>query len=324
MRGRWTRQSAYFLPAISWLSIATGLALGQTGPPRLLAPGVLRVISSNAQIAESFTGPEKMVELTEHKIIDWMPHFAPQTQTVYDKAQRIILRREIWNLEFAFKPLRVMTIEVPQPSGKMQRKVVWYMVYRIRYLGSNISASKQPDGTYLPFVSEHKDGRYFLPQFLLTTHELKKTYMDQPIPIALDPISLRERPDGPLHDSVTIASKPIPLNRDSDSAGVWGVAMWQDVDPRIDFLTVDIKGLTNAYIPSDPAGEFQDGDKPGKGRQLQSKTLRLHFWKPGDTTDEPEDVVRFGVPVDEDPLLQQEILTIYGVKTRVDYEWVYR
>ncbi len=292
--------------------------------PRKLALGVLRVIQPEIQVTETFTGPDKLVELATQRQLDWTPHFAAKTRALYRRAQEVTLRREVWAFEFAFKPLRVVMVDIPQPSGRMQRKPVWYMVYRVRYRGGNLAPQKQEDGTVAPVVTEHPQGRIFFPQFLLTAHELKETYFDQVIPAAMEVITKREKPDGPLHDSVTIASKPIPLTREEDAPGVWGVAMWQDVDPRIDFLSIDVKGLTNAYRPVDPPGAYKPGDPAGTGRQLLSKTLRLYFWKPGDSVEETEDEVHFGIPVEEDPDRQADLLRVYGVQRRVDYEWVYR
>ena len=34
--------------------------------------------------------------------------------------------------------MRMVYVDIPQPNGKMQRKLVWYMVYRVRNLGGHI------------------------------------------------------------------------------------------------------------------------------------------------------------------------------------------
>lgn len=291
---------------------------------RQLAPGVLHTIPGEPQVDETRTGPMTSVEITARKELDWKPPFTSKSRTVFERAQRVTLRRSIWNFEFAFKPLRLMQVDVPQASGKMQRKTVWYLVYRVRYLGGEIAPKPGPDGSATPLVAENPEGRYFFPQFLLTAHEVHKTYFDQVIPAAIQPIAEREKPDGPLHDSVTISQQPVPLSKGRLSEGVWGVATWVDIDPRIDFLSLDIKGLTNAYQAVDPPGAYKAGDPPGTGRQLLSKTLRLHFWKPGDTVTEEEDEIRFGIPVEEDPARQQAVLKAYGARRRLDYEWIYR
>jgi len=63
---------------------------------------------------------------------------------------------------------------------------------------------------------------------------------------------------------------------------------------------------------------------PGPGRDILSKTLQLNFWRPGDTVNEVEDEVRYGVPYDATAQRQSEILRAFGLQERVDYLWVYR
>ena len=66
------------------------------------------------------------------------PHYDPRTRTLVQMAKEVILRREIYCLEFSFKPLRHIYVDIPRPDGKMQRKLVWYMVYRVRYRGGEL------------------------------------------------------------------------------------------------------------------------------------------------------------------------------------------
>jgi hypothetical protein len=87
---------------------------------------------------------------------------------------------------------------------------------------------------------------------------------------------------------------------------LWGVATWEDIDPRILRLSVYVSGLTNAYRWKDTPGEYKAGDPIGKGRQLFKKTLKLNFWRPGDEYFEHEEAIRYGIP------------------GHPDYEWVYR
>ena len=48
----------------------------------------------------------------------------------FDWAKDVTFRHDVWVLRFRFKPMRMMWVDVPQPSGFMQRKLIWYMVYR--------------------------------------------------------------------------------------------------------------------------------------------------------------------------------------------------
>jgi hypothetical protein len=259
--------------------------------------------------------------------LDWQPHFQPKSRTAFDRAQYVILRRPIWNLEFAFKPMRTIEVDVPQPSGRMQKKIIWYMVYRVRYLGNDLAPDPVKDEwgheTFTVRDTSH-EGRYFFPQFLLEGHDLSKTYLDRIIPAAKEPIAQREVRGQPLLNSVEISREVIPLSTPDNPQDVWGFATWEDIDPRVDYFSVDIKGLTNAYKPVDLPDAFKPGDPPGTGRDILSKALRLNFWRPGDAEHELEDRILYGVPYDADTARQTEILRAYGQTERLDHLWVYR
>ena len=98
----------------------------------------------------------------------------------------------------------------------------------------------------------------------------------------MEPIQQRELPRGELLNSVEMAKQDLHVEAGRTQRGVWGVAMWEDVDPQIDFFSVYVGGLTNAYQWTDPPGAFKLGDRPGKGRKFTRKTLQLNFWRPGD------------------------------------------
>lgn len=313
---------------MSLLSIGFAQQVEPQSPQRTLAPGVLKVVPPDPHYRETLTGPAAMVEIVQGMPgLAGTPNFAPITRTVYDRAKRITLRREIWNLEFAFKPLRMVEVDIPQPSGKMQRKLVWYMVYRVVYRGNDLQPTAVEDEfqqkTYRADEIA-RDGRFFIPSALLVGNDFKKAYPDRLIPAAKKVIANRERVSGKLYNSVEISSVKIPLSTDRADQAVWGFFTWEDVDPRIDYLSLFIGGLTNAYIPSDPPEVFKEGDAPGTGRNFLSKQLRLNFWRPGDSIDEHEGEIKFGVPIDNDPAKQAQILDAFGLKERVDFEWVYR
>jgi hypothetical protein len=105
---------------------------------------------------------------------------------------------------------------------------------------------------------------------------------------------------------VEIGTKPIPVSTEREDRSVWGVATWEDLDPRIDFFSVSVQGLTNAYKWIDPPGAYSAGDAPGTGRVLLQRTLVLNFWRPGDEYNEADRTVHYGIP------------------GKVDYSWVYR
>ncbi len=196
-------------------------------------------------------------------------------------AQGVVYTSPKWQLDFWFKPVRIIEVDVPTPEGKFVRKHIWYMVYRVR------NTAKYPVR--------------FVPWFVLHTEDLKRYYPDRLVPVAMEPIMRRERPPRVLLDTVEMASIEIPPARPGRDDSIWGVACWEDVDPRTDYFSVYVQGLNNIFrreAVSNPQGK--------KRWKLFRKTLRLYFWRPGDATDPNDWEIRFGRP------------------GHIAYEWVYR
>jgi hypothetical protein len=295
------------------------------GAPRALAPGVLKVIPPSSEPGETSSDPAPLIEITKGMPdLNGDPHYLPKSETVYAKAQSVILRRNVWGLEFAFKPLRMIYVDVPQPSGKLERKPIWYLVYRIRNAGRHLQPKPEEDkfGHTVYNTGAVNFSRHFFPMFSLKSHEFDKEYLDRVIPTAIPLIQQREDPNTTLYSTVEISQVKIPVDGGPDDHGVWGVATWEDIDPRIDFFSIYVQGLTNAYqYADDPA--WKAGDPPGEGRTYHWKTLQLNFWRPGDLVEPSEDEVRYGLPSVEAEERRQ-ILALYGQETWVDYRWIYR
>jgi len=357
------------LKAVCGLALTAAVCLGLPAlaiaqqQSRQFAAGVLTTIPPAPEAEEMFSGPRPLVEVPlAIKDLKYEPKLSSVSTTVYERAQSATLRRTIWNLEFSFKPMRMVYVDVPQASGRMQRQLVWYIVYRVRNLGHHmkpkgmitpevIAEDKNPNEDVLALVEpavpdpkalyeQFKDytnevevfGRKttdlrFFPHFVLHSTEYKKEYLDRVIPAALAPIQQREfpgRPDQKLYNSLTISEVPIGISDERTDNSVWGVVTWTDVDPRIDYYIVYVQGLTNAYHFDDPKGAYKPGEPPGTGRQFTKKTLQLNFWRPGDTIDPHEEEIRYGCRLDSDPAEQDKILKEYGVDKPVDHVWVYR
>ena len=295
--------------------------------PRTLAPGVITIVAPEREETETFSGPRELVEIV-HGIpsLKWKPNLSPQSETLLEQARETIFRRNVWHLEFSFKPLRMISVDLPQPSGKMQRKLIWYMVYKVKNTGSHFAPAAQPDKWgHETYGTQQLDfSTRFFPHFVLEAHEYKKAYLDRVIPLAAKAIQQREDPAIRLHNSVEIGKVSIPVSESGVDRSVWGVATWEDVDPKTDYFSVYIKGLTNAYRFEDPEGAFNQGDPPTTGRTFTFKTLQLNFWRPGDDLHEHEDEIRFGLPVLGDKKLEKEMLDKYRLEKRVDHRWIYR
>jgi hypothetical protein len=215
-----------------------------------------------------------------------------------DFAKGVPFRRDVWALEFKFKLVRMINVDLPQSSGYMQRKQLWYLVYTVTNRGKTMHPVRAEDGTYrVEYVDKPI---HFVPAFLLQSIQLDKWYPDRVIPVAMGPIRMREDPNRVLHNTVEMV-RDIQVGET-----VWGVATWEDIDPRTDRFSIYVSGLTNAYQWSDDPGKFKPGSPLGTGRHLLRKTLKLNFWRPGDAIDVKEKQIRFGIPGE------------------LDYEWVYR
>lgn len=313
-------------------------------PPkaRVFAPGVITVIPREHEISETFAGPQPYLEIVKgSNAKDWTPNYSPKTETLLEKAQTVTFRRSIWHLEFAFKPLRRVYVDIPHPSGKMQRKLIWYMVYRVKNTGKDwkpvdkdLDLEREAREEYKPRVVDVERGDSnalrFFPQFVFRgsvqegQNYVTKEYLDRIIPAAMETIAERERVGVQLHNTVEISTIPIELSTEKVDRSVWGVVTWEDIDPRIDYFSLFIQGLTNAYKFKDYPDRFQPTSAPTSARRFAYKTLQMNFWRAGDSILEHEEEIRYGARLDPDPVKQAQILAQYGIAKPLDYLWLYR
>ncbi len=279
----------------------------RNSPYRKLAPHVMKSIDSARSYGESFS---------RHDVVELLA-FDPK----FDWAKDITFRHEVWALKFSFKPMRMIPVDVPQASGWMRRKLIWYMVYSVTNPGEVLVPVEDADLPYKTFeqkktyrVKQVDRPIRFIPEFLLEGREsvsegdgFSKVYRDRVIPVAIGilkaigPIWRREDPNRRFYTTVEMSDREIQVGET-----LWGIATWEDLDPKIDRFSVYVQGLTNAYRWRDAPGEYKRGDRLGKGRRRFQKTLKLNFWRPGDEYAEDETEIRYGFPGE------------------VDYEWVYR
>ncbi|MCC9599124.1 hypothetical protein LOC67_01030 [Stieleria sp. JC731] len=290
------------------------------------APGVVTVIPGDASPSETFDGPLALQRFIQsHPELEWdptkfengRPHFDPRSRTLIEMAKQVVLRREIYCLEFAFKPLRQIYVDVPLAGGQTQRKLIWYMVYRVRYTGKDLRPAADEIGgakMYSRIENVSYESRRFFPLATLKDQVSGREYLDRLIPSAKPVIAARERITAPLYNSVEVFNQRIPLTQDEDSPGVWGVLTWMDVAPDIDFLSLYVSGLTNAFE--------QDGE--GKDAPYRRKMLQLNFFRPGDAMNQTADSIRFGMPPYSNEQEHAYILDKYNVEELRNYRWVFR
>jgi len=315
-----TRALCLFALVIGLQTNSNTQAQEATSAPNF-APGVLTTIAPEVKRADLIQVHD-MIEIRADAKLDRTPNSDTKSRTLFEMAKDVRFRHDVWSLELSFKQLRMLHVDIPQPTGKMQRKLIWYLVYRVRNTGAGLAPEPQDDGTYTS-VEKSTDNIRFIPQFVLTSQDfdqagerVRKSYLDRVIPAAVQAIQRRELPGGELLNSVQMSEHLLTIEDGRTEKGLWGVATWEDVDPQIDFFSVYVGGLNNAYLWHDSPENFKLGDPPGKGRKFQRKLLQLNFWRPGDTLSENEREIRYGVA----PGAAEN----YGTGEGVAYRWVYR
>ena len=293
------------------------LAEAQTPDKRPLAPGVLKVIVPTIDDRDSHSVPMPLPELNANQ---FQGNYVPQAETLYGSTRDIVFFRDVWAYEFSFLPLRQLKVEVPVSKDRVETKTVWYLVYRIRNVGKNTSYEKIVDEKFRLTQHEIRHDQEtidpttlpnrFYPVFTLdgwvedqaNRRYNRVNYVDSVLPYVVDAIQLEEDKGTNLLDSVEISRIEIPRARGKNDNGVWGVAVWEGVDPRIDYVSVKVEGVTNAFrILTSP-----DGSKSFKHRVLQ-----LNFWRPGDRFRESNDRIIYGIPLVDNADEQIEICRRY-------------
>ena len=244
-------------------------------------------------------------ELAQGRGGAWDPSHAPSHETLIGLASDRQFLRDVWCLEFAYRPPRTIEVDVPGENLEIQKERVWYLLYRVRNIAvdENADVASELGGSTRQVVFEKdEEGNddltrpttkfvnqsiHFEPHFVFETHEAlsrdeglleHQDHLDRLVSSAIVPISRREKihPDM-LHDSVSISERPIQPGEER-----WGVAIWQDIDPRIDFFTVFIYGLTNSIRWRHDAEFETDLEHAPEYERRELECLRLDFYHPGD------------------------------------------
>ncbi len=234
-------------------------AMGQDAPP----PAEVPVPAQAPAASEDFPPPKEIPTVSLGPTLKTHPirRTAKGFQNLVDNKLRFneqwidasVLPRDkkgIWVLDFAYRPLRLVTIE-----DSKGRRDVHYMYYQI------INRTGEP--------------RMFVPQFTLVT-DTGKRYEDTVLPKAVDQIKLREDPTiTKLYGAVDIMGMVGQSNKQGVEDAVFGVAIWEGVDPHADKLTVYVRGLSDGYRTDPGASE---ADKP----VTRYKALKIDFIRRGD------------------------------------------
>jgi len=280
-----------------------------------LDPRAIVKIPVNLNPRDSFSLPQKLPGL---EAPEYDPVYLSDKETLRWMGKGVVFYRDIYEFEFSFVGgLRQAVVAVPDLStGETANKNVWYLIYRIRDRGNTITydkVKKNPEFEHLlseirydrPIPSESK---IFQPRFYLKGSVYDATqgeyvrveYADQISPMVLRQIQRLHDPGLNLLDTYQMSQIPIPLAPTDADGGVWGVAIFKDVDPRIDFVSLQVDGLSNAFrINAEP------------GSPNIRKVLQLNFWRPGGIINDDRDPINYGIPLVDDPQEQIRIAERY-------------
>jgi len=175
-------------------------------------------------------------------------------------------KQGIWVLNFAFKPMRMRTVEIP---GK-GRKQIHYLYYRV------VNRTGQP--------------REFVPQFTVIT-DTNKRFEESVIPKAVPLIQNREDPTIKVLGAVDVAGVLPPSTKQTVDDAVFGVALWEGIDPNADRMSIYVRGLSDGYQDVSSA----DGGKP----VTKYKTLRIDLIRRGDARNLNEKEITLAEPAYE-------------------------
>ena len=285
-----------------------GTAQGQA---KRLAPGVLKVIPAEPDVRDSYSLPTVLPGLS---VNSFDVNFVSDRDTLHGQTQNVVFFRDVWQYEFAFLGLRQLCYKQNNEFG---HRNIWYLVYRVRNTGANLTyeeVKEDPRFTHLKSELKRNEDNYsrtekFVPRFTLKgwvqkdigVHE-EVAYRDKISPRVLRKIQGVEDSRQRLLDTVEMMRTQLPVTKSANGAGAWGVAIWENVDPSIDHVSVDVNGVTNAFrLDRDTEGNIT----------FRRKTLQLNFWRPGDGIAQHDDRIRYGIPLVDDFSRQIQICKRY-------------
>jgi len=157
-------------------------------------------------------------------------------------------KQGIWVLDFAYKPLRIKTVDIP---GKGRRQI-YYLYYKV--------------------VNRTGAPRKFAPRFIMVNDKDEK-FEANVVPQAIPAIQVREDPSIPVLGGVNIMGLLPPSTKPDVDEAVYGVATWEKWDHKADRFSIYVQGLSDGYkeIPSPSDG------KPS----VKYKALKLDFIRRG-------------------------------------------
>ena len=285
------------------------------GEPRAFAAGVLQVIPTELEPRDTYSLPMPAIDINA---AEWTPNLYPIDDTLIGKTRQVTMYRDpVWELELSFLPLRQERIKLPSADGGLKNRDVWYLVVRVRNKGAAMTYKdvRQPDTDHVRRELQYDKpvdpaSIDFNPRFVLrgwVEDERARTYKRVEYPAIIDPVALSqiqeiEDPNQKLLDIHQLSEAKIPVAKNDADPGVWAVVIWEDINPDIDFVSVQVEGLSNARRLKDP-----------EKRTSLAKTLQLNFWRPGDAVQQQRDKLTYGIPLVDEAQDQIRIAKFYDL-----------
>jgi hypothetical protein len=184
----------------------------------------------------------------------------------YQMVNAALLPRDkqgIWVLDIAFKPLRIVTVDIP---GKGRRQI-HYLYYKV------VNRTGKP--------------RDLVPQFIMV-NENQQRIESEVVPQAVPIIQRREDVSIPVLGEVDIMGILPPSTKPNVDDAVFGVACWDRWDPKSDRFSIYVRGLSDGYkeVPSQSGGKAV----------AKYKTLRIDFIRRGDEHNLSEKEIQLADP----------------------------
>jgi len=210
----------------------------------------------------------------------------------------------LWIAEVQYKPVRHLFMNVTDPAtGQTKRELVWYMIYRViprdytELAGDSrdslLDKLQNPDLKPDNAIDSPEGYPLQVPRFVLRADDegQQQFYADEVNLQIQRSVFMREFKERAaelrLLNSVEAISEVIdPVSVSAPNPlqdAVYGVAVWRNVDAKIDYLTVIMSGFSNAYrITQNDAGETV----------FEHKVIEQKFGRPGDIYDQQESEFR--------------------------------
>ena len=175
---------------------------------RKLGPGAETTIPAQPDPQDTVTRHDMVEIQAANGQLNWKPEAGTSSRTLRELTKNIPFRRDVWYLQFSFKPLRMIYVDMPTANGRTEKRLIWYMVYRVTNLCEHLQADA--DAGKKPAAADQLSAEevYFNPQFVLESSEYKKAYLDRVLPQAVKAIQKREDPNRVLLNTVQMSGAP--------------------------------------------------------------------------------------------------------------------